>query len=212
MRKKGFQNTRPPAFFEKTQKNAALAAEAAAHHRTRGYIGYLWSLFRRGTPYALIHRLSAVFSPAFFTVRLIRIFFRVLLFIEKSAHLLLLAALLLLLAPLFLLVFLAFSYAARHARRRANRRFGTLFRGRRVIAFFPSQNTPFAEALYRDLSKNYTVLIVSDFAENAPSSARLHPIAAALPIGENCLYLREHYYFYLRRTLLREAAFFAAIY
>ncbi len=212
MRKKGFQNTRVSTFFEKTTSLAVAQGENAVAHAARRYGGYLWSVFRRGTPYLFFQRLFSAFSPAFLIARVLRMAVRVLLFVERSAHLLLLLLVLLLLAPLLLLVFLGFSYAAYHARRRANRRFAGLFRGRRVVAFFPQKSTPYAATLYQELARTYTVLVVSDFREHAPGEEPLHPIAAALPLFENCLYLREHYYFYLRRTLLREAVFFATIY
>ncbi len=203
-----FRDTRVPTFSEKAREYAKELSQNAAVHARRGYLRYLWSVFRRGTPYTLFHRISTRFSPVLFMARVLRIAWRVLLIAERSALLLLLVGIFLALAPVFLLLLIMFVCVMLVAHRRADHRYDSLFCGQRVVAVFSLSDGMYPKGLCCELSRDYTVLVVGEL----PKEQTLSLFSPTLLLAPRCLYVREHYFFHLRRTLLRKAAFFAAVY
>ena len=206
--KNRIHDTRVGTFSEKSEENLSEIAKNAAAHTHRGYLSYLFAVFRHGTPYALLYRITAAFSPALLILRALRIAWRILLLVERSALLLLLLGVLLFLLPLLVFLLLLYALFVRIAHRRTDRRCARLFTDQRVVALFSVSDTGYTERLCRALSRSYTVMLVGEW----PQGARPSLLSCVLPLSSRCFYVREHYFFHLRRTLLRKSAFFAEIY
>lgn len=203
-----FQDTRVPDFDKKARNYALELGKNAAAYARGGYLGYVFAVFRHGTPYTLFRRLVARFSSVLFLARALRIALRVLLIAERSALLLLLLGLLFLLFPVFLVLSVLFAVITRVAQYRADRLYAHLFAEQRVVALFPVAGKVCTELFARDLSREYMLLIVGEF----PQGVSLSPFSSARLMLPRCLCVREHYFFHLRRTLLRKSTFFAQIY
>ena len=188
------------------------AAEQSKMYSAKDYGRYILDLLRGGNLYARWRRIQAAFLPALWISRAVRIAWRVFSFVETSAFLLLAVAIVLLALPIAALLSLAFASAAAHDRRRANRRYAHLFRGRRVLAFFPQGERDFFDRAISSLSGEYTVLLVGNIPAKGMDGKRIPLTRAAVCRADGVLLVRGHYYFHLRRTLLREAVFFAAIF
>ena len=176
------------------QNRLYAAAESASLHALPSYGRFLMRVLRASRSYALYARARSVFSPTLWVVRVLRWTHRLLLIVETSALLLLAAALFLMLLPVLAVLLLSFAYAAVRERRRMNRRLAACLVGQRVLVLFENA------APAASLAGRYTVLVVGD------KLPLRHPAAVACAIGKNVLQVREHYYFYLRRTLLKRAA------
>ena len=189
---------------EQAKRTESLSAE--------NYFSFLKKEIKGGTPYATWKRVQETFAPALWIGRAIRIFYYVFRVVEASALFLLASALVLALLPPVLILSMAFSYAAAGERRRANCRFAHLFRGKHVLAFAGTQNTPYFNRMLASLADEYTVLLVGDAASPHFDRKTMPLVRAAYRRQDGVLLVRAPYYFYLRRTLLREADFFAAIF
>ena len=181
-------------------------------HTARGYVAFLRRAFPHTGTYTLFRRLRAVFAPTLWIGRALRFLFRVVTILETGTFVLLLSLLFLLLLPVLFLLAAAFVFRAARERRRENTRLAPFFRGARVLSFFPAERTPFADAAWASLSGRYTVLVVTDFFSEFADGEGISLLRPAFLRADGVLLVREHYYFYLRRTLLRESAFFAAIF
>lgn len=181
-------------------------------HAAHGYFSFLYHAFPHTSTYMLFRRFHAVFAPTLWIGRVLRFLFRAVTVLETGTFLLLLSVLFLLLLPVLLLLATAFAFRAARERRRENTRLAPLFRGARVLSFFPAQRTPFAEGAWASLAERYTVVLVTDFFSEFAGGQGISPLRPAFLRADGVLLVREHYYFYLRRTLLRESAFFAAIF
>lgn len=189
---------------EQTNQAKILSAE--------NYFSFLKNEIKEGTPYATWKRVQETFAPALWLGRAVRIFYYIFRAVEASALFLLAVALVFALLPPVLILSLAFSYAAAGERRRANRRYASLFRGRRVLAFTRTQSTPYFDRMLASLTGEYTVLLVGDAASPHFDRKTMPLVRAAHLRQDGVLLVRTPHYFYLRRTLLREADFFAAIF
>lgn len=178
----------------------AAAAESAAAHALPSYRRFVIRALKGSTPYALYERLRSAFLPTIWIARVLRIARRVLLVIETSAFLILAAALLILVLPIFLLLALSFFNAALRERRRMNRRLAPRLIGGRVLVCFGS-GAPVAA-----LAAKYTVIVVTD------QLPLRHPSTVACCTHSGLIFVREHYFFYLRRTLLPRASRVALIF
>ncbi len=194
------------------QQNWREQTEWAKMLSAKSYFSFLKNGVKTGTPYAIWKRMQETFAPALWLGRAVRIFYYVFRVLEASALFVLAAALVLILLPPVLILSLAFSYAAAGDRRRANRRFAPLFRGKRVLAFAQSQGTPYFDRMLASLAEEYTVLLVGDASSTHFDRKTMPLVRAAHLRQDGVLLVRAPYYFYLRRTLLREADFFAAIF
>ena len=193
-------------------KRLELGQTRAELHAAHGYASFLHLAFFHTNTYSLFRRFRTVFAPTLWIGRVLRFLYRAVMILETGTFLLLLSFLLFLFLPMFTLLAAAFVFRAARQRRRENVRLGPLFRGARVLSFFPSERTPFSDAAWADLAKHYTVLLVTDFFSEFSGTQGISPLRPALLRADGVLLVREHYYFYLRRTLLRETAFFAAIF
>ncbi len=187
-------------------------AEQSKLYSASDYCRYIANMFRGGNLYARWRRIQTVFLPALWISRALRIAWRVFSIIETSAFLLLAVALVLFILPFALILSLAFAARAAYDRRRANRLYASLFCGRRVLAFFPQGESAFLERMAASLAGEYTVLMVDQLPSRGKDGKRIPITCAALRRADGVLLVRGHYYFHLRRTLLREAEFFAAIF
>ncbi|MBQ8350911.1 MAG: hypothetical protein IJY20_02555 [Clostridia bacterium] len=177
----------------KSQDRLTAAAESAAAHALPSYRRFLLKTLKGSTPYAIYGRLRTAFLPTIWIARVLRIARRVFLIVETSALLVFAAALLIVVLPVFLLLTLAFFHAALRERRRVNHRLAPLVVGRHVLVLFG--DGPIAASL----AAHYTVVVVSD---QLPTR---HPSVVAFRTREGIVLVREHYFFYLRRTLLPKA-------
>ena len=168
----------------------AACADNAVAHALPSYRRYLIKTLKSSQPYALYARARTVFRPTLWIARALRILRRAFLIIETSALLLFAAACLLLILPPVLLVGLAVFHAALRERRRMNRRLASRISGCHVTIFFAGN------ASVSLLPWQGTVLCVTDVLPMR------HPAAVACMTANGVLYVREHYFFYLRRTLL----------
>ena len=187
-------------------------AEQAENLSAKNYLSFLKNSIKGGTPYATWKRAQETFAPTLWLGRAVRIFYYIFRAVEASALFLLTAVLVLALLPSVLILSLAFSYAAAGERRRANRRLAPLFRGKRVLAFAQTQSTPYFDRMLASLTDEYTVLLVGDAASSHFDRKTMPLVRAAHQRADGVLLVRAPYYFYLRRTLLRESDFFAAIF
>ena len=194
---------------QQSWREQAKQAEAMS---AKNYFAFLKKEIKGGTPYATWKRAQETFAPALWLGRAVRIFYYIFRAVEASALFLLAAALVLVLLPPVLILSLAFSYASAGERRRANRRFAPLFRGKRVLAFAQTQSTPYFNRMLASLADEYTVLLVGDATSPHFDRKTMPLVRAAHRRQDGVLLVRAPYYFYLRRTLLREADFFAAIF
>ena len=176
------------------RERLAAAARNAAVHALPSYYRFALKALKGSPPYAVYERLRSVFSPAFWLARVLRIARRVFLIIEASAFLVFAAAFLLLTLPVLLLLALAFANAVIHERRRMNRRLAASVTGQRVMVFFGGAGHMAVG------TAGYTVLLVTD------ALPLRHPAAVAYRRADGVIMVREHYFFYLRRTLLRTTA------
>ena len=168
------------------------AVNRAAAHALPSYPRFLMQAWKGSTPYALYERLRTLFLPTIWIARLLRIARIVLLTVEASALALLAAALLVVALPAFGIVSFGVLLATLRERRRMNRRLAPFVVGRHVLVLFGE-----AHMLQDD---SYTVLLVCD---QLPTR---HPAAVACHAPGRVILAREHYFFYLRRTLLQKAA------
>ncbi|MBQ8174949.1 MAG: hypothetical protein IJ009_06045 [Clostridia bacterium] len=192
------------ALFERSSR--------AQTHAARSYADFLHRSLQKTNAFAVWRRIRAVFAPTLWIGRAVRVMWRVFTFLETGTFLLLLALLFLLLLPVLAVLALAFAVAAMEFRRRENVRLAPRLCGARVLAFFPAERTDFTDRALADLVERYTVLLVTDFPSEFAQGESVSPLHAAVHRSDGVLLVREHYYFYLRRTLLRESAFFAAIF
>lgn len=181
------------------QKQVHARLQAAALHELPSYRQFLIKTLKSSQPYGLYARIRTAFAPTIWLARIFRIARRVFLIIETSAVLLFTAAILLLLLPLALVIALAIVQAALRERRRMNRRLAQLIVGRRVAILFAGESA-------LALTAGYTVLCVTD---TLPSR---HPAVSACRARNGAILVREHYFFYLRRTLLPKAKRVALIF
>lgn len=185
---------------ERTPHTRLVAgAESAAAHTLPSYRRFLIKTLKGSHPYAIYERVRAVFTPTLWVARALRIAHRAFLIVETSAFLLFAAAFLLVLLPVLLLLALAFYYATARERRCMNRRLLPLITGRRVLVFFGER------AAVSLPSEGYTVLLVTD-------GLPMTPTAVARQTEDGTILVREHYFFYLRRTLLSRAARVALVF
>lgn len=181
------------------QKQVHERLQAAVLHELPSYRQFLIKTLKSSQPYGLYARIRAAFAPTIWLARIFRITRRVFLIIETSAVLLFVAALFLLLLPLALLLALALVQAALRERRRMNRRLAPLIVDRRVAVLFAGERA-------LALTAGYTVVCVTDAL---PSR---HPALVACRAKDGAILVREHYFFYLRRTLLPQAKRVALIF
>ena len=181
------------------QKQVHERLQAAVLHELPSYRQFLIKTLKSSQPYGLYARIRAAFAPTIWLARIFRITRRVFLIIETSAVLLFVAALFLLLLPLALLLALALVQAALRERRRMNRRLAPLIVDRRVAVLFAGERA-------LALTAGYTVVCVTDAL---PSR---HPALGACRAKDGAILVREHYFFYLRRTLLPQAKRVALIF
>ena len=181
------------------QKQVHERLKAAVLHELPSYRQFLIKTLKSSQPYGLYARIRAAFAPTIWLARIFRITRRVFLIIETSAVLLFVAALFLLLLPLALLLALALVQAALRERRRMNRRLAPLIVDRRVAVLFAGERA-------LALTAGYTVVCVTDAL---PSR---HPALVACRAKDGAILVREHYFFYLRRTLLPQAKRVALIF
>lgn len=183
------------------QENSDQARKAIEEETARAllygqpsYLRFLLRVIKDSRSYARYARLRAFFSPTLWVVRIFRwarILFRIL---ELSAVLVVAAAIFLLLLPILLLGLIGFWIAVVRERRRMNRRILPLLVGRRVLVLFGDGAIP------SSLASQYTVFLVG---EMDPVRA---PAAVAMRRSDGVILIREHYFFYLRRTLFLRAA------
>ena len=195
-------------------KDAALRSQSLrAHtHAAKGYFDFLRRSLRATDSFAVYRRIRAVFAPTLWIGRALRVAWRILSVVETGTFLLLLTLLFLLLLPFLLVLSLSFLCVALLWRRRENTRLSARLCGARVLVFFPKERTDFFDRACAALAADYTVLIVTDFLSEFACGAKISPLHAAVHRKDGVLIVREHYYFYLRKTLLRESALFAAIF
>lgn len=181
------------------QKQVHERLQAAVLHELPSYRQFLIKTLKSSQPYGLYARIRAAFAPTIWLARIFRITRRVFLIIETSAVLLFVAALFLLLLPLALLLALALVQAALRERRRMNRRLAPLIVDRRVAVLFAGERA-------LALTAGYTVVCVTDALPSC------HPALVACRAKDGAILVREHYFFYLRRTLLPQAKRVALIF
>jgi hypothetical protein len=176
-----------------SEERVKQATASAAAHALPSYLRFLIRVWKGSTRYALYERLRTVFLPTIWIARVLRIARIVLIVIEASALALLSAALFLVVFPVFAMLSLGILHAALRERGRMNRRLAPFVVDRHVLILFGERSRVLQDA-------SHTVLVVCD---QLPTR---QPAAVACRMADGVTLVREHYFFYLRRTLLRKAA------
>ena len=179
---------------QSTHARLNAVKEAAALHTLPSYTRFLFGVLRAGRPYVLYARLRNFFLPTVWVMRALRIARRVLLLIETSAVLLLAAAILLALLPVALIFGFSLLVAVLRERRRTSRVLAPQLTEHRVVVLFENSSAALS------FLSSYIVLVVTD---DLPTRSLA---AVAFRSSNGVLFVRTHYYFHLRRTLLQRSA------